>query len=129
MHRDKIVETINKKYSDDPEEFFEPGVNDGTFLMCYSNWRDIYNNMFIIYDFPDEFNAIRCEGAWVEGKNNGGTPNSNDPNDLKAWAKNPQILFAPKLDCDLFVSLDQPDGRAKRLDPATGKYVYYSYPY
>jgi hypothetical protein len=35
-----------------------------------------------------------------------------DEKQIVNWAKNPQFLFAPKKDCNLFVSLAQPDGRA-----------------
>ena len=27
--------------------------------MCYSDWRDIYNNVFVCVDFPDEWCGIR----------------------------------------------------------------------
>mmetsp|Transcript_40465 Transcript_40465/g.38963 ORF Transcript_40465/g.38963 Transcript_40465/m.38963 type:complete len:137 (+) Transcript_40465:1112-1522(+) len=79
MFGDKIKEVIDKMYEGDEEEGFVPGEADGTFLINYSNWRDIYNNMFIIYDFPEEFTAIRAINSWTIGKNNGGTPSKMTP--------------------------------------------------
>jgi hypothetical protein len=55
-------------YKDSPEEEFIPGQNDGTFMINFSNWRDIYNNMFIIYDFPNSYVAVRCESEWSKAK-------------------------------------------------------------
>ena len=46
------------------DEKFEPGVEDGTFLMSYSSWRDIYNNIFVCIDFPEEWNGIRFDYEW-----------------------------------------------------------------
>lgn len=35
------------------EEKFDPFDEDGSFIMCYSDWRDIFNNMFICVDFAN----------------------------------------------------------------------------
>jgi len=51
-----LIEKYNQAQSED--EKFAPG-EDGTFLMCYSDWRDIYNNLFISVDFPDDWSGIR----------------------------------------------------------------------
>lgn len=59
--------------------------------MCYSNWRDIFNNMFISLDFPDRYTAIRCTHEWntSEKNNSGGTPISTKGDEILNWAKNP----------------------------------------
>jgi hypothetical protein len=41
------------------EEQFHPGDNDGMFMINYQSWREIYNNMYICLDFPDEWTGIR----------------------------------------------------------------------
>lgn len=90
LHADKIVAKINELYKGEEEDGFTPGKDDGSFMINYSNWRDIYNNMFIIYDFPNSYNAIRCKSEWSKAKNNmGGTPGNMDKQCLINWAKNP----------------------------------------
>jgi hypothetical protein len=42
------------------DERFQFGANDGTFLINYDSWRNIYNNMFLTFDFPDNWIGIRC---------------------------------------------------------------------
>ena len=54
-------EKLKKDYINDlPEdEQFEFGKNDGTFLINYASFRDIYNKLFVVNDFPDNWSAIR----------------------------------------------------------------------
>ena len=47
-------------YVDQPDENFTPDVDDGAFIINYANWRDIYTDIFVVYDFPDEYVAIRA---------------------------------------------------------------------
>ena len=80
-----------KKYNDtieNEEDKFEAGIEDGTFLMCYSNWRDIYNNVFVCVDFPEEWCGVRYKYEWNE-KNCGGTPSPMTEETARRWAKNP----------------------------------------
>jgi calpain len=51
---DKYIASI-----EDEDERFTPGIEDGTFLINYASWRDIYNNMYICVDFPKEWTGIR----------------------------------------------------------------------
>jgi hypothetical protein len=43
----------------DEEEKFFPGADDGTFLMCYSDFRSVYSNLFVSVDFPTEWTGVR----------------------------------------------------------------------
>lgn len=124
----KLIEDYFKSHlEEEADERFKFGENDGTFLINYASWRDIFNNMFLTYDFPDEWNAIRAFGAW-EPHCCGGTPSPMSEENMLAWAKNPQFLFAPKQNTQVFISLAQIDGRARQKD-ATGKYFYHKYPF
>lgn len=33
--------------------------NDGTFIMCFKDWRSIYDNLFSCVDFTDEWSGVR----------------------------------------------------------------------
>lgn len=46
------------------------------------------------------------------------------PENLKRWAKNPQYLLDSECDFEIFISLGQVDGRAKRPD---GRYLKFPY--
>lgn len=55
------------------EEQFEIGAEDGTFLINYKEWRNIYNRLFVANDFECEWNAIRFESEW-KMETSGGCP-------------------------------------------------------
>lgn len=56
--------------------------------MCYSQWRDVYNQFFACLDFPSEWDAIRYTTAWNE-QNSGGIPAKMTEEENIRWAKNP----------------------------------------
>lgn len=70
------------------DERFHPNTNDGTFLMNYQSWRDIYNNMYICVDFAKSWTAIRFDSRW-EKTCSGGLPSPMTPENMKRWAINP----------------------------------------
>lgn len=53
----KIEEYYNKKIAEaqkkgrEPPEKYVPGVDDGMFLMCYKDWRNIFSNLFVSFKF------------------------------------------------------------------------------
>lgn len=49
------------------------GENDGTFLMSFKDWREIFTNLFICIDFPNHYTGRRILGAWTE-ELSGGVP-------------------------------------------------------
>ena len=106
-HEAKIRQYIDELEDD---EKFEPFANDGTFLINYASWRDVYNRLFVANDFPDDWWAVRFSSAWTE-ECSGGLPLERTEEANRRFAKNPQYLFAPTEDCELFISLAQPDGR------------------
>ena len=56
------------------DERFDPlDKDDGTFLMNYKDWRDIFNTLYCCVDFPDHWSGIRFEDQWTK-ENSGGTP-------------------------------------------------------
>jgi Calpain large subunit, domain III. len=97
-----------KKLQDPEYEVYKTGGNDdGTFLMCYKDWRTYFTNLFYAIDFPEEFHGRRFIGEWNQS-NAGGFPTKSDD---KTWAKNPQFLLSLKKTTELFIFLGQNDGR------------------
>ena len=97
-----------------PDEKFNPEDDkDGTFLMCYSDWRYYYSNLFACVDFPDAWSGIRFISEWTI-QNSGGLPTKQTTEACRAWAKNPQFsmtLAEKRPPCEIFISLVQKDGR------------------
>lgn len=106
-HYDKLEAYVNEL---DEDERFELGANDGTFLINFENFRDIYNKLFACIDFPDHWWCVRFTSAWT-AKNSGGLPLKRTQEAMERFADNPQYLLHSERDCELFLSLAQPDGR------------------
>ena len=106
-HEDKIMQ-----YFSTLEEEERPilGANDGTFLINYASFRDIYNRLFIVNDFPGSWSAIRFHSEWTR-ESSGGLPIEKTEAANKRFAKNPQFVFQADEDCEMFCSLQQSDGR------------------
>ena len=119
-HEAKILEYIQELEDD---EKFEPFKNDGTFLINYASWRDVYNRIFVANDFPDDWWAVRFSSEWTPTCS-GGLPLERTPEAYARFAENPQYLFAPNEDCELFVSLAQPDGRQETAEGNYSKFPY-----
>lgn len=96
----KANEIELKKYIDDlqEEERFELDCEDGTFLINYQSWRDVFNRLFVANSFPDSWWCIRFNYEWNAG-NSGGLPIEGTEASLKRFGKNPQFLFNPEKDC------------------------------
>jgi hypothetical protein len=120
LHEQKILNYIAELEDD---EKFEPFKNDGTFLINFQSWRDVYNKIFVANDFPDDWWAVRFSSAWTPTCS-GGLPLERTPAANKRFAENPQYLFATNQDCELFVSLAQPDGRPEGDDGSYSKYPF-----
>ena len=119
-HEKKIESYIAELEED---EKFDPLANDGTFFINYASWRDIYNRTFAANDFPDHWWAIRFSSEWTP-ECSGGLPRERTEEANIRFALNPQYLFAPQDDCELFVSLAQDDGRQQAPDGSYSKFPY-----
>jgi hypothetical protein len=56
--------------------------------MEWDEFLTIWNNISICKKFDKIYEGIRFNGEWIEGKS-GGTPTSNNPEVVKAYATNP----------------------------------------
>lgn len=119
-HEQKILAYIDELEDD---EKFDPLANDGTFLINFASWRDVYNRIFVANDFPDDWWAVRFSSEWTASCS-GGLPLERTPAANKRFATNPQYMFAPEQDCEVFISLAQPDGRQEAPDGSYSKYPY-----
>jgi len=108
-HQDKLQGYIDELEDD---ESFKLGENDGTFLINYASFRDIYNRIFVANDFPDDWSAVNFATNWT-AKCSGGLPTEKTVEANKRFAQNPQFLFVADTECELFVSLHQADGRER----------------
>lgn len=105
---EKLQNELKKLGSD--EDYNPHDGNDGTFLMCFRDWRNIFHNLYSCVDFSDEWWGVRFFSEWTSF-NSGGVPMSNNRQDAINWAKNPQFVMDLKNDCQVFISLCQDDGR------------------
>ena len=113
-------------YIDDLEEderFKLYDARDGTFLINYASWRDIYNRLFVVNDFPDEWSAVRFHSRWTKSCS-GGLPIEKTPEAMQRFAKNPQFVFRSAEACHVFISLQQSDGREQASDGGYSKYPF-----
>jgi calpain, invertebrate len=105
------------------DERFNLQEEDGTFLIDYKNFRDIYNKLFVAIDFPDEWCGLRFESQWTK-ETCGGLPLKNTEAEKLRFANNPQYLVAPTEDTEMFISFTQPDGRVRDTDGSYSTFPY-----
>jgi hypothetical protein len=120
----KFAPIIQKTYIEKlaPDEQFELGANDGTFMMCYEDWRDQFSTLFLNLDFPEDWTGVRFKSKWTP-ENSGGLPNKMQKDVLERYAKNPQFLIKPAQDTEVMISLTQTGGRL----PIDGNYSVYPF--
>ena len=73
-------------------------------MINYASFRDIYNRIFVVNDFPDDWSAIRFRTEWTP-QCSGGLPIEKTVEASRRFAKNPQFLFRSDVDCEMFCSL------------------------
>ena len=106
-NKERIEEELNKKYKGTHEKI-NLSQEDGTFLMCFSDFRNIFNKLFICKSFPPSFIGLRIFGQWTK-KESGGLP-VNEKQE-KTFYSNPQYYLNKVTDGLMIISLLQNDGR------------------
>ena len=108
---------------EDDEKFELGNMSDGTFLINFKSWRNAFNRIFVVNDFPDDWSAIRFRSEWTK-KTSGGLPMNKTKQENLRFAKQPQYQFYCEEDCELFISLSQEDGREKDENGTYAKYPF-----
>jgi hypothetical protein len=78
--------------------------------MCYSDFRKLYNKLFVCIDFPHSFIGVNFNDSWTK-QESGGIPVDDTKLDKTRWADNPQYYFSLERESTVLISLLQPDGR------------------
>lgn len=47
-----------------PEEQFDLDADDGTFLMHYDDWKNVFSQLFLNIDFPEKWTGVRFKSEW-----------------------------------------------------------------
>jgi hypothetical protein len=81
--------------------------------MCYKDFGNIFNKIFVCFDFPPSFISLRFSDEWSR-EQSGGIPQNNTEQEMISWAKNPQYYINCKKPTDLYISLLQKDGRMNK---------------
>lgn len=108
IHIEKLQNELKKIGSD--EDYDPNNSNDGSFLMSFKDWRNIYHNLYACVDFSENWWGVRFSDEW-NPNNSGGVPMSASKQDALNWAKNPQFIVDLKSNAEIFISLSQQDGR------------------
>ncbi|KAL4472263.1 hypothetical protein ABPG72_011624 [Tetrahymena utriculariae] len=109
-------ETRCKKLGITTPERYEM-AEDGKFLICYKDWRRIFNNLFVCLLFSDAWSGFRIKGCWNQQFSSGVLKKSEQS--FKDFAlKNPQFIIELKnksgsteKSVPFFINLAQNDGR------------------
>ena len=108
-NKEAIEKVLNEKYKDTNEKI-DFSKDDGTFLMRYSDFRKIFNNIFFCQNFPPSFIGVRFYDKWTV-ENSGGLPLHNTEIEFRSFFKNPQYFFELKKPGRVIICLLQNDGR------------------
>ena len=108
-NKDKIEKVLKKKYADTNEKF-DFSKNDGAFLMCFKDFRTIFNQIFLCQDFPPNIIGVRFYDEWKE-ENSGGLPLNNTKQEYIDFYRNPQYYIEIKKSGKIIINLYQEDAR------------------
>ena len=108
-NKERIEKVLNEKYKDTNEKI-DFTKDDGAFLMRFSDFRKIFNNIFFCQNFPPSFIGVRFYDKWTKN-NSGGLPLGNTEREFKDFFKNPQYYFEIKKPGKVIICLLQNDGR------------------
>ena len=76
--------------------------------MCFSDFRNVFNKLFICKNFPSSYVGLRIFGKWTVNESGGLPINSRQE---KTFYNNPQYYLNKKTDGMVTISLLQNDGR------------------
>ena len=108
-NKERIENALKKKYEDTSEKI-DFSQDDGTFLMRFSDFRKIFNNIFFCQNFPPNFIGVRFYDEWTK-ENSGGLPFNNTRQEIADFFTNPQYLFQLNKPGKIIINLLQNDGR------------------
>ena len=108
-NKERIENALKKKYEDTSEKI-NLSQEDGTFLMRFSDFRKIFNNIFFCQNFPPNFIGVRFHDEWTK-ENSGGLPFNNTKQEFIDFFRNPQYYIQLKKSGKMIINLLQNDGR------------------
>ena len=108
-NKELIEKALNEKYKDTNEKI-DFSKDDGAFLMRFSDFRKIFNNIFFCQNFPPSYIGVRFYDKWTN-KNSGGLPIHNTEKEFRDFFLNPQYYFELKKPGKVIICLLQNDGR------------------
>ena len=120
-NKERIEKVLNEKYKDTNEKI-DFSKDDGAFLMRFSDFRKIFNNIFFCQNFPPSFIGVRFYDNWNKN-NSGGLPLHNTDEEYRDFFKNPQYFFEIKKSGKVIICLLQNDGRLYGAKFPFQKYV------
>ena len=108
-NKERIENELKKKYADTNEKI-DFTKDDGAFLMRFSDFRKIFNQIFLCQNFPPNFIGVRFYDEWTK-ENSGGLPLHNTEQEFIDFFTNPQYYFEIKKSGKVIICLLQNDGR------------------
>ena len=108
-NKERIENVLKKKYEDSSEKI-DFSKDDGTFLMRFSDFRKIFNNIFFCQNFPPTIIGVRFYDKWTK-ENSGGLPLHNTNQEFIDFFRNPQYYFQINKAGRVIICLLQEDGR------------------
>ena len=109
LNKERINDKLTEKYEGTHEK---PHVgednNDGTFIMCFSDFRNIFNKVCVSLSFPMSTIGIRFFSGWTQTEC-GGLPKNGG--NFNVVLQNPQFYISVERDTKMFIALTQKDGR------------------
>lgn len=105
-----LVNAELQKSGDTDEDIDLKNKDDGTFFMCFKDWRTIFDNFYACIDFEDSWSGVRFEDEWTKSTS-GGVPTSASRDAARLFGKNPQFTLKLRRKTDLYLALQQNDGR------------------
>ena len=108
-NKEYIEEALKKKYADTSEKI-DFTKNDGAFLMRFSDFRKMFNNILFCQNFSPNIIGVRFYDEWTK-ENSGGLPLHSTKQEFIDFFTNPQYYFKIDKAGKVVICLLQNDGR------------------